>query len=114
MKRKSETRHKKKKAEKWKRYTSRKPPEWNVWRSMKIRCFNPRHRWFYMYGGRGITVCPHWLKYGQGFKNFLEDMGPRPGRDYDLSRRDHDGDYSPTNCIWQHRSFNRSDNGAGH
>ena len=101
-----------KRKEYWQRYAAKKPPEWTVWKSMKIRCHYAEHRWYDNYGGRGIVVCDRWREHGAGFKNFLEDMGPRPSSEYDLSRRDHDGPYCRENCIWEHISSNRSNNGG--
>jgi hypothetical protein len=65
------------------------------WQSMKARCFNPRHRSYPWYGGRGISVCEHWLI----FENCYADMGePPPG--LSLDRIDPDGNYEPGNCRW--------------
>jgi len=68
---------------------------YQVWRNMKVRCFNPRYRDYSCYGGRGITVCERWLI----LENFYADMGdPPPGMS--LDRIDPDGNYQPGNCRW--------------
>jgi hypothetical protein len=64
-----------------------------VWRSMLTRCSNG----YVDYEGRGIQVCDRWR---ENFENFIEDMGPRPGRGWSLDRIDVDGDYEPGNCRW--------------
>jgi len=60
---------------------------------MKDRCLNPRHKYFYLYGGRGITIDPKWMD----FIGFLEDMGPMPMTGYSIDRIDNDLGYSKSN-----------------
>ena len=74
--------------------------EYNSWRAMKARCANPNNGNYSSYGGRGITVCSRWLESdGQGFLNFLLDMGDRPPNT-SLDRVDNDLGYSKENCRW--------------
>jgi hypothetical protein len=73
-------------------------PEYWAWRSMKDRCFNPVHKSFPYYGGRGITVCAVWR---DSFVNFLQDVGLRPSPDYSLDRYpNNNGNYEPGNVRW--------------
>jgi len=71
-------------------------PEYQAWFNMKARCFNPNHKAYPDWGGRGITVCDRWLN----LENFLADMGSRPTAKHSLDRIDNDGDYSSKNCKW--------------
>ncbi len=69
--------------------------EYTTWVNMKQRCLNPKATGYEDWGGRGITVCDHWLK----FENFLEDMGPKP-EGLSIDRINNDGNYEPDNCRW--------------
>ncbi len=88
-------------------------PEYDVWRSMRLRCLDKRNP---NYGGRGIAVCERW----QSYANFIADMGRRPSPKHSLDRVDNDSGYNPDNCRWatqkeqcRNTRFNRLVNYAG-
>jgi hypothetical protein len=68
---------------------------YEVWHAMMQRCYNPNHRAYANYGGRGITVCERW----HDFLNFLADMG-EPPPDKSIDRINNDGNYERSNCKW--------------
>lgn len=68
---------------------------YNTWYGMLDRCYKPKHKSYFRYGGRGITVCPAWHK----FENFLADMGQPPPL-HTLDRIDRNKGYEKTNCRW--------------
>jgi len=74
-------------------------PEYQAWRDMNRRCYDPRTSMYYRYGGRGISVCDDWR---HSFKSFYEHMGARPDG-HSLERIDGDGNYEPGNVKWATR-----------
>lgn len=71
-------------------------PTYRSWIKMKDRCLNENHKYYHLYGGRGITVDEKWLE----FAGFLEDMGEMPMVGYSLDRIDNDVGYTASNCRW--------------
>ena len=72
-------------------------PEYKTYTSMLYRCDNPKDTHFYLYGGRGITVCSRWR---ESFEAFYADMGPKPSPEYSIERMESNGNYEPDNCKW--------------
>jgi len=70
---------------------------YSIWKNIKQRCCNPKHKYFYNYGGRGITICDEWK---HDFERFSSDVGVRPGPEYSLDRKDNNLGYFKENMRW--------------
>ena len=64
---------------------------YQVWSSMRHRCYNSNNKKFKNYGGRGIIVCEEWKKDFASFQRWASESGYREG--LSLDRRDNNGNY---------------------
>lgn len=75
-------------------------PTHRSWRNMVHRCTKPSDSSYCRYGALGVTVCARWLEQnGQGFLNFIADVGERPAG-MTLDRIENTKGYEPGNCRW--------------
>ena len=74
---------------------------YKLWIGIKTRCYNHNRKGFYLYGGRGITMCNEWendfLKFREwAIVNGYNETAKRG--EYTIDRIDVNGNYTPDNC----------------
>lgn len=85
---------------------------YTTWRNMKSRCYNPSHKSYSTYGGKGITVCEEWRNSFEAFKEWALTSGYDENLTIDRYPNKN-GNYEPLNCrwaTWQEQERNRNNN----
>lgn len=71
---------------------------YNIWRSMRVRCYKIDDDHYKNWGKRGITVCDEWRKEFINFYNWAITNGYK--KNLSIDRINNDGNYEPSNCRW--------------
>lgn len=70
----------------------------STWTHMKQRCYNPQHKSYHLFGGKGIEVCLEWRDDYTEFYNWAMNNGYADN--LSLDRINDKGNYEPNNCRW--------------
>lgn len=85
---------------------------YNIYDTMKRRCYCPNHDSYKHYGAKGVVVCEEWLKDPSSFINWARTNGYND--DLTLDRiAGGNSPYCPENCrwvTWKVQANNKSDN----
>lgn len=77
---------------------------YQLWKSIKYRCYNKNSRDYQRYGGRGIKMCDEWLNNPKAFcdwalaNGYKEEKTDKGLNILTIDRIDVNGDYEPSNC----------------
>lgn len=72
-------------------------PLYNVWKTMRQRCNNPKNQDYKWYGACGVSVCKEWNDFAK-FREWSLANGYCSGMTID--RVDGSAGYCPDNCAW--------------
>lgn len=68
----------------------------NHWKQLIKKCTDSNDRRYFLYGGRGITICDEWLDF-EKFYSWIKTQTSNPN--YTIQLKDKKGIYEPDNCF---------------
>jgi len=84
----------------------RRNPLYDKWFRVKARCYDPNHKSYADYGGRGIEMSKEFLEDKRAFIEYLANLDNYGVEGYDsLDRRNNEGHYERGNLRWATRTM---------
>lgn len=82
----------------WRASEDRKPTrEYSRWATLMARIYNPKHKAYHQYGGRGVAVCSEW----HDFQVFAQWFSEHNIEGWCIDKDLHGGVlYSPATCVF--------------
>lgn len=75
------------------------------WQAIILRCTDPDSKYYYVYGGSGISIDPDWQTDFTAFKTWVNQNLPPITTKLTLLRIDLNGDFVPGNLKWASGKF---------
>ncbi len=77
---------------------------YNIWNKLKGRCLTKTDRAYKDYGGRGIKICTHWIKF-ENFRNDMYESYQKHCAEFGekqttIDRINNNRNYTKKNCRW--------------
>lgn len=77
-----------------------KTKEYEIWISIKSRCYYKKGKRYKDYGGRGIRVYRSWIHDAKSFIDYIKSLDNYGVVGLQLDRINNDGNYEPDNLRW--------------
>jgi hypothetical protein len=77
---------------------------YELWASIKRRCYNKKQKTYKYYGGKGIIICDEWKNDFPEFLKWCLNNGYR--KKLEIDRINSNGNYAPDNCQFITKSEN--------
>lgn len=94
------------------KHNQRNTKLYEIWKSIKNRCLNPKSLAYKNYGGRGITICQKWKDDFMEFYTWSMQNGYN--ENLSIDRINNDGNYEPSNCRWVDRKTQANNTRTNH
>lgn len=89
-------------------------PLYSRYQLMMLRCYNPSHKSYPAYGGKGVEVCTRWIVDFWAFVDDLTALAKGSCKGLEMDRIDSDGPYDPRNVRMVSKARNVASKRSNH